>query len=211
MENGPGSCPRRGARGSQGHPNHPAEAPVALAGRGASRSGSASLTTMHALFKAKVECKTNGLGQIILFADSRVRVRPARHIEQIRRHTVRHFARAKQQKSLPQPHVRNAAAQMPTAVSAKSPELPAATRADFDPNGFGSSSPTTRSRAGIGSSDPQGVTLLLAGVLHTPIYIVRRVKSLHDKVEFVTAFDLSARDGFVFCSRCPAVQAHLTL
>src|SRR6202521_1824366 len=51
-------------------------------GERASRSGSASVIAMHALFKAEVECKMAHSERIIFFAHLGVRIRSAGHIEQ---------------------------------------------------------------------------------------------------------------------------------
>ena len=84
---------------------------------------------------------------IIFLARCRVRIRPAGQIEPPRRHAVRPSVPATPAEipvaaAYPPPSSSNANS-LCCAVSATSPELPAATRADFDPNGFRSSSPTT--------------------------------------------------------------------
>jgi hypothetical protein len=126
---------------------------VALAGRGASRSGSGSVTTMHALFKRQVECKVTpvtGLFSLRIpeFESDRPGIlnRPAVML----RHPP---CRQRQRKCLPQLHVRHTAARTRTVSAAPfRPELPAATPADFDPNGFLSSSPTTpATQSGLGA------------------------------------------------------------
>jgi hypothetical protein len=84
---------------------------------------------------------------IIFLARCRVRIRPAGHIEPPRRHAVRPSVPATPAEipvaaAYPPPSSSNANS-LCCAVSATSPELAAATPADFDPNGFRSSSPIT--------------------------------------------------------------------
>ena len=135
------------------HPN-PAEAQWRWRGRGASRSGSESVTTMHALFKPEVERKMTSAGRIIFCAHAGVRVPPPRHIEQPRRDGARTSAPATSAEILAAaayPQRRSSHANsLRCAVSAKSPKILPATRADSDPNGFrGASPPTPATQFGL--------------------------------------------------------------
>jgi hypothetical protein len=92
---------------------------------------------MHARSQNDARCG------IICLAAIKVRILPARHIEQPGRHAVQPCALQCQAKSLPHLHVGDTANRLCHAISGKSAEIPPATCAHFDPNGFRSSSPIT--------------------------------------------------------------------
>ena len=84
---------------------------------------------------------------LIFFAATKVRILPARHVEQPRRHACSAFCPQCPAEILTaaarSPRRSSKANRLCCAISAKAAEIPPATPADFDHNGFLSSSPTT--------------------------------------------------------------------
>jgi hypothetical protein len=116
-----------------------------LAGRVCSRPRAWGRRTAYV--QATSRAQSGAQRGIIFFAATEVRILPARHIEQPRRHAVHPCA-----PTMPGEILAAAARwqrrssdanRLCCAVSAKSVQIPPAMPADFDPNGFRSSSPTT--------------------------------------------------------------------
>jgi len=121
-----------GRRNSALPPPKPRGGPRALAGRGASRSGSVH----HACSVQTTSRAQNGARRrIIFFAATKVRIISAKHIEQLRRHVV-------QPRAPTMPGEILAIAARWQRRSSNANRLCCAI-SDFDPNGFRSSSPTT--------------------------------------------------------------------